>query len=95
MNIDLWTIQPSARGTRIKTAAELQAAVAGRFPVGLEFQFNLKIPILVVRQEPNVVMILALHGITENCSAINRPESFLAILWLTLNGPARKVYAVK
>lgn len=71
MNVHLRAVQPTAIGGVVKTAAKLQAAVAGRIGVGLELELHLKIPELLIREQPDVIVVSPSHRVAQDRSAFH------------------------
>jgi len=79
------TVQPT--GLIIVPAADLDTAVARVVAVRLETQAQDKVTVLLFREQPNVIMLLASHGISEDRSVLHPPELLAGVGRLALDHP--------
>jgi hypothetical protein len=93
MNVDLGAVEPI--GGVIVSAANLDAAIAGRRAVRLDPQSQFEISVFFFRQKPDVV-VFAIRRFGGNRSInrlpIRRP---IPVFGATLDGPAIKTLAIE
>lgn len=82
-------------GVVIVSTSYLYAAVAGAVSVGLETQSQDEVAVLVIREKPDVIMVLVADGVRENCAVLDVPELFVSVGGFALYRPAGEIAAIK